>query len=760
MKNNLFKKIAIKVSNLRKTQLNFAHDVSTTAGFGELQQTTCKLVMPNSNGTTQSKTLVRFAPMVAPTFGRVRSKEYHTLVPVSDLSKNIPALLAQGRVARGSNIFEPQFLPHMTLGYLSRYCLVGAEVSMYRQYGDGGDDNALSTYFIGSSEAGADTMHGQNSWIDDYIQENAHSVEFSGFVGTLMNVDFFTRDWAISKVHQTQQDYRGTLWIPIRNKNAKTLFGVGSREVVRHTSGGQDVVVTEYYEHSVPLESADLLYSFRHNGIWYTLAFRLSSFGKRLRKAIVGAGYQVNLSSTAPVEIMSLFATWKAYFDLFGLTQYDNYEVTNLAQVTTHMDFHNITNFDSLFNESAFCRFMVDLGNMWYTDAQDFVSAHQKSTAISPSFGLSRQFIDVTGGPNTANVSEVDNSDGSDENGHSFINNVIHGELDAEYLKRLYVWCNRNTVAGKAIEKVLRAQNLGKYVDSCKSNFIGYHEELLPVMDVVSTADTMTEAGKGSLLGEYGGRGLKVFESGKNSYSVDEYAFRVSLFTIVPDAGYLQSIDPSKYAIDKLSLYNPDFDGLGMEATRKTLVCGAENWSSESSFEDNANMDDNFGFVPRYSALKVGHSVANGDFTLRGVRDVYLPYTLDKFIDVGERGISEITPSGAQGVKVFATQRQITPKMIPNASNAWRYPTRYPWLGNFRRIFANVGEPLDPLFYKRLHDDNTEQSATWEFLVNLYDCFIVHEIVNEQCYSPCKPIEECFGTFDDEEKPNARIEKA
>ena len=135
MKNNMLGKIAFALSNVGKSKLDFTHDVSTTAAFGDVQPTTCKLILPNSNGQVQSHSLVRFGAMVAPTFGRIKAKEYHTLVPMSDLLENFAFMLAQGRKANGLNsgsqIISPQDVPHMTLGLLSRMCLIGAEIEVY-----------------------------------------------------------------------------------------------------------------------------------------------------------------------------------------------------------------------------------------------------------------------------------------------------------------------------------------------------------------------------------------------------------------------------------------------------------------------------------------------------------------------------------------------------------------------------------------------------------------------------------------------------
>lgn len=754
MKNNLIGKIAMGIKHLGKSKLNFSHDVSTTATFGDLQPTTCKLIQPNSNGYFESRNMVRFGTMVAPTFGRIKSKEYHHLVPLSDLFENFAYMLAQGKRATGIStnaIISPTAAPHMTLGLLSRFCLVGARVEIYTH--NIGDTESVTLVNVSNNVTRAEqyqgefnSRHGLNNWIR--TNQTAGGV-FSGYQGTMFNLGRLTSPWA-GQVGLEGWNNAHDFWIPVRNDTEGEFFGVFQKT---DYIGGNERTVKSL-EH-IPMDKASLCLTTDIGDYTYTFVFRLSSFGKRLRKAIIGSGKQINLCSTAPLEVVSLCAIWKAYFDLFGLTLYENYETTPLAVFCKWIDVFNYSNLDAFWWYDEVWNFMLALGQMWYTDAQDVVSAHVASTAISPSLNLGNQFVDVNG--TGAHVTEVDNSNGTQTNGHAFINAVEHGALDAEYLMKLYVWCNKNTIAGKAIEKVLRAQGLGKFVDSAKSNFIGYHEEMMQVFDVVSTADTFKD-GQGSMLGEYGGRGIKVYDVGRKEYNTDEYAFRVSLFTIVPDAGYLQAIDPAAYAIKKTDFLLADFDGVGMEATHKTIVCGAENWSSQSDGGNFGTMEQNFGFVPRGSHLKLSHNIANGDITLRDTRDGYLPYTCDKFIDVGERMV--VDEGGTDAYHVIKITRMLSPNDIPHASLHYRFPCRYPWIGHFERIFAYQGEPINEDFYDTLMNNSQNAIMRWEFLNNSYDNFIVHSIVSEPCWSPCKAIEESFETFEEGEKPNAKMDKA
>ena len=77
MKVNKQKKIKVENSGFKRSKFNWSHDVNTTFGWGEIQPTQCKMLIPGSKTTMQAQNLIRLAPMVAPTFGRVKYKTYN-----------------------------------------------------------------------------------------------------------------------------------------------------------------------------------------------------------------------------------------------------------------------------------------------------------------------------------------------------------------------------------------------------------------------------------------------------------------------------------------------------------------------------------------------------------------------------------------------------------------------------------------------------------------------------------------------------------
>lgn len=775
MRNNVVGKISMASSKKKRARFNLSHDVNTTAGWTETQPLMCRLMIPDSKMTVQAESLVRLAPMVAPTFGRVRAKQWHQFVPVSDLSKNFVSMLAQEPVTRGVDTFKPESVPSISLGVLSFLVLIGSRMTAYRC--------AAGEYFrdddlvLGRNQTPAGFLDYFRSRYSDGSNDDIKAC-FGGYSGPIFNFGCLLPK-ALAAVAPN------LLWLPLGRgvtHSMKDLLDSGT------TVNGAWVSNNDY----VSLDSADYVLcsrdgdSVNDSGYRWVLAFKLSNFGKRLRKILLGCGYQINFDSVRRVSLLPLFAYYKAYFDIFGLTLYNAWETTNCASVLTYCDFNNFTNFDACFGFNSLITpqvftgvgrkwwsFVNDLGSCWTTDAVDYVAAHIGSTAVSPGAQkLTDSFVDVNGlgasinaNMNSGEIPEAN----SNRNGHAFINSVLHGQLDSETLKRLYKWTNRNTIAGRRLYELLKAQGLGKFADECKSNFIGFKEVEISISDVVSTSDTFKDgsgdsSASGAVLGEYGGRGLQYDKTKTFVFEANEYGYWITLFAIVPEAGFCQAIDKSVEALEKFDFYNPEFDGLGYEASSKANVVASSDVSNEvvpgvDAAQRVGSVDSTFGFVPRYSGLKIANNVMNGDFNLRSVRDTYLPYSLDRFIELNHLEAEE--QSNGTGVDQLALKISVRnfPSVIPVAGNTWRFIARYPWIGNFNRIFANMGKEYTLYRYGDADDDDVGQVADYEIADSSYDNFLIHNVLNVQSYAPMLPIADSFET-DDDGRTDMSIEKA
>lgn len=841
MKANNQSRIKVPKSGFKRSKFNWNHDVNTTFNWGELQPTQVKMIQPGSKTTMKAQSLIRLAPMVAPTFGRVKYKTYNQFVECEEIFPNLASMMAQEPVNRNGRIKVAQKIPSILLGQLSAWCLFGARATAYWvDEGGTGGTNATREVLAMEGKYVTAFRKSPSTWPSTNAQNMitrlhtlgafegvAKSTVLSNIPGApsittdLSHVLMFNPKRVLSDsltgvYPSIATDY--TIPLGIFGSNAvggslqhllppdpgSTLFDPNVTSDAYITMDGADYVlefhVDEADSSGNPVEH------------FYAIAFEFSDFGKRIRKILQGCGYQIDLTSSEKVSILPLLAQYKAYFDIFGLQLYQGWETTYCAKLIDFIknNFNEVleaSNTDGLLSsaetifglpprhnttltavKSSFCSFMLaELANEWYTDDPDWIAAHMSKLAVSPNVDTSG-FITVdqngvvqpgldnnvtTQSGTMIDYGAIDTHDsntsinnlytaGNENTVHSFIDRVQHGEIDAELLKRIYKWTNRNTILGREIAKILRAQGLGKYVDECKSNFIGSTSNMITISDVISMADTdINGNGQGAVLGEYGGRGLQYVEDKVLVFENDSLGYWITLATIVPESGYTQGLDPTLKALDKFNLYNPDFDSLGMELTSKDAVVGNTYIAKSINPNHENQFQVGFGFIPRYSKFKVAQNLVNGDFNRHNMRNTYLPYTLDKQISVGDYSTDMqniVTLSNGDVIGTVDINKTISKEYMPVAGNIYREPTKYAWMGNFNRIFMNLG--------KRSTDNyGTETSTGREYLENAAigfndynsDNFLSHEIMDVSCYAPMKPIEDSYG-LDEDESPMSGAE--
>lgn len=781
MKTNKQGKVRIPKSGFKRSKFDWSHDVNTTFSWGEIQPTQCRMLVPGSKTTLHTQSLLRLAPMVAPTFGRVKYKTFNQFVSLEEIFPNFGPLMSAEPIKRLTGTKVPKFIPFVRLGALSSWVLQGCHGTLYKKEFDNDGNVRYVTYYRAYAGSNAD-----QTWKSDIFNKigSEFVVEDDPFRSTITLLpDVGSR--VVIRLKNFGDGYAKGLGYSSAGQDGPfdiitSMMGINDMCPVapEHANGTTTATYVHDYQRQVTIEAADYVLEGTFNGVSFALAVELSDFGKRLRKVIQGAGYQIDFTSTANVSLLPLLATYKAYFDIFGLQLYQGWETTSCASVINYITenfsedctgFIRVGNPSGLSNEpfKSFIKFFVnELGGMFYTDNVDYVSAHIDKLAISPKADIDGNFITVNGtmaenaslsnNPNIGtNNREVASGldvaqdpssvgegnvgvDGESAGALSWINKVNHTQVDSELLKRLYKWVNRNTILGRKIADLLRAQGLGKYVDECKSNFIGSSDTYVTISDVVSTAWT-----EKATLGEFGGKGLQYSEDKTLVFENDEFGFWICLATVVPEAGYTQGIDPTLKSITKMQMYSPDFDAVGMEATQKDVIVGTNYVPGDATYLNGYT----FGFVPRLSGWKMQHNLVNGDFNRRGLRNTYLPYTLDKQIDVND--VKVITEDrDADTTRVVITARH-TGRRIPIAGNVWRYPTKYNWLGNFNRIFLDSG----------IRDDDelgmTDSFSSFAdripgFSEYTSDNFLSHAIYDLQCYAPMKPIVESYGLDEDE----------
>ena len=803
MKTNRQKKIKFPKSGFNRSRFNWSHDVNTTFGWGEIQPTQCKLIVPNSKTMLSTQELIRLAPMVDPTFGRIKFKTFNQFVPIADLFGNYDAMMAQEPVSTSFGTKVPQALPSIILGRLCSYILHGAHGTIYWAQGSS-NATRLANYNAGNMgtiyRASVSASAPSDSSVTALFNSGVLAPQANGYVNLDTKLNTGTRVVLIpalmgqSSMKECYIDsIDATKSHDNPNKPSVIPFSAIAFSDFFPVKRSVDPATIPERMREVTFEGADYSIDFSvtdssNNIYYYSLLVELSDFGKRIRKVLQGCGYQIDFSSRNEVSLMPLFAQFKAYFDVFGLQLYHGWETTHCAKVLQSIDqafittlsanypnnnplvqdLPNLYNDYSHVNGNEFIRFMLDeIGNEWFTEDPDWIGSHIDKLSVSPSVDTAK-FISLDAGgvklgahvamgtPYSENVSMKPASDSTGDdyqlgnalyypgmnNTQSFITQVQHGQVDADLLKRVYRWVNRNTLIGREIAKLLRAQGLGDYVDECKSNFIGSTDNMITISDVVSTADT-NNGNNGAYLGEYGGKGLQYLENKMLIFENDVAGYWITLATIVPESGYTQGLDPTLLCLEKFDLYNSDFDAIGMELTEKQVVC-ASRFLAPVSASVSIEGKEGFGFTPRMSKFKVCQNLVNGDFNRHNKRSKYLPYTLDKQLSYNDWVGSVENYDENTGINFVMVNKTNTLNKLAIAGDLWRTPTKYPWLGNFNRIFYNIGS----------EGNITASLSTLDgYLIgwDTYndDNFMSHAIYNLQCEAPMKPIEESYGLGED-----------
>lgn len=463
---------------------------------------------------------------------------------------------------------------------------------------------------------------------------------------------------------------------------------------------------------------------------------RLTERGKRLRNVLIGLGYALDVSCTDRVSLLPLFAYFKAWYDSYAPsrdTQWNQSNAFILIDACFQKYLTDLNDFTTAQGSSekvqkAIFGFFEDLANTWYVAKDDYVSAHRFNAISSntDSFGDIQSKI-----PSDNNLTTLQ---GVQYNGNGFVPKAnVATDFALQTLMRISKFINKDTVIGKKVSTWLKAHFGADVASSFFKDSVSLPDVVVScnINDVFSTADTTSGDGSGEQLGSYAGKGLG-FGDGSFSFTAPTFGYFVVVSCLVPDSKYFQGIDPSLFGVDRFTLPNADFDALSYEVTPSSFLCAHNDIFISGQ---KSTSDKGFGFVPRYSAFKTRRNIVNGDMSRRGTIASYSPYYLDKILT--ENAIH--SEKNADGSYSFVAVNN----PLPVASEVWRYPTRYPWLGNFNRIFYNSGNDV--------FDDASSSDAANDFLnTPIDDNFIVQSVISMRLTNALKPIAMSYDVYDDD----------
>lgn len=489
------------------------------------------------------------------------------------------------------------------------------------------------------------------------------------------------------------------------------------------------------------------------------ICYKYNDRGLRLRKILLGLGYNPSSDDKSTLNFLPLLCFYKAYFDEFAPKRFQSFQDTKCFAIiklfeqfpTLFVDASSFKAGDLLsfvdsktgnyvFENAINEFFEQELSQCFATEPTDWVSMHT-SAILNGTTDVEPLPSDVN---NPGSLALSNTGMGSPVS--TSASKITKVQLDL--LRRITSSVTRDSLVGRSIKKWLDNKYGADITNQIYEDTItlGHSSLHVTISDVESTADTFSSLGTegsspsptGSLIGSYAGRG---YGDGVGQYSAKSKSFGlfVVLMWLKPHEDYYQGIDTRLCAKRSDELPQPLYDGIGYEITPRTALW-SDNGLSVGDVQDAAQsavIDDSsaFGYAPRYCGFKRYKSVINGDMSLRSKHESSKCMYLDK--EIIFRSLDASTPLSTTNTKYLLNIND-----VPRASTEWRYIMKYPWLQNYNRIFYAPGQlqwsngpgPLGPSLIdkNRPHDDNV----------------LVHSLIQIAESNYLRPLSQSYDTFE------------
>lgn len=675
---------------VKRSKDNLSFDVSTTANFGSIQPTMARVMVPDQSNKVKVSSLVRLASMPLPTFGRIHLRHYHAFVPFSSLYEPFTAMLSQQHYTTDTGVsFIPTQVPRIDLRnvFLNivrsySYISVVPEFDITNPVDFGSDGSAVKTALKAIVSVSTDYgTFGHDS-------SNSVIVPIPGYSSDVDTGCFVFGSRVLRKstsVLQTTAQIDALL---------PQDFG-----------GVEDASIT-----SVGVDGADFVDYV--NG--YYICYKLNPFAKHLRRIVIGLGDQFTpvYSSNHYEHILKYLAYYKTWFEYFRPNREMSYQDTLCYKICKSWELPTLCKDNKCFTLPAgyyqnLYQFFVDLMYTNYYLPSDYFSM----ATLSPQYGNSDLNTNIS---SFTGVSDV----------QSVINDTSFGDVSvssADYpiiqklASKLLTFVNKNTVVGRSIREYIKV-HYGIFEDASPDSSgitrIGVSDVNVQISDVMSTAPNQD-----GYLGEYGGKGLGYNESESFDYYAKEFGVWLTLSVIVPRSGYYQGTLRENTYKDRFEWFTPEFDALGYQTLERgelkddySVIC--------PDFNPSINYDSKaaFGFVPRYSELKVGRNIVNGDLSIGGMPSMRAYFFDRRIPDYRTIGYIEVP----KDIELTA------PAYVPSVV-----------FDNFRRIDTT--------------DHFGEYNRIFNVTSNIFDHFIIHCVFDVATLAPWKSLKDSFDTFQEGE---------
>lgn len=710
-------------------------NISTTLGFGEVTSLGFVEMQANSKVKGKIKSLIRTATMPVPTFGTISYKTYARFIPTKDIYRNNENLKGELPITTQFGTFIPKNQPYINSNWLSVYLLKYCRFAIYKATGEQqADKNNQEVTLNDCEEFSSKNMSLVHplvlKLIDDRISEGIPNYK--------------------NPLAEDNEDYSQGLNLA---RDEKITPQNCDFTLVRTNT---DAITTKYGDWPATEGNA------------YIFCFRLTKKGKTLYRILTSLGWKFSLRNSEKINILPLMAYYKGYFELFepkntatGANVYTNTACFRLSDYICEHDVQQVIAFSQSGNHKEpmiqtilFENMLEEIAQSYYYNEPNLITAH----IATPSVGTQNAELNTTWDTlRTLNTIKQKPNETPNFNGASY---YLITAPSIKLLMKMYVISNKHSVIGGNLRKLIQAlygydpETIEGIVYDCGRNSYDLDITMIP-----SQADTLTENG-GAQLGEIGGlatgrstednKGMLMY---KCKADTDGYLMFYSV--IVPNCSFFQGLDPRlKHGTDgKYSLYNEDFDSIGLEINTKSILLGERTneipqirIDGDVIGNENRQEETAFGFIPRFMSYKmlIG-DIVNGDLRRNQYKEQLRAYYLGK-----ELSIPSVNGElNAENNKWKITLR--TPNDVPITTPELRAVGKYNWLENFNKIFYNYNEEITAPLGNGLD--------SWEETYGYDDAFIIHNENEYDKFDHMKPTTESFET-DGENSESIDVEHA
>lgn len=425
--------------------------------------------------------------------------------------------------------------------------------------------------------------------------------------------------------------------------------------------------------------------------------YKLTNLGRQFYSLFRSLGYSMDYADTSFVSVLPILAYCKACFDLLYPhrdTPWHAMDVYGMINQFYNGDFVtkdvNGHSFDLFINPSqpSYYSFLTAVEPFLIAPVGSDITQVATASPILPT-SMSPNMSGITFDMANGNIGRTNTING--ENLIPEVDAPIGVTADSlRLVDKLWSFVQRSSAVGQDVLDWFKVHFGAKPSEDmfCQSYLIKDVVNLLNVNTVVSSADTSAQ--NGEVLGGLAGQSYSA-ESSKVSFQSPNFGFLLCLSYVVPVCRPSNGTQPYLYNVGYYDMPFPDFDGLGYESLNSLSFQGYSDATGPKG------KNTGFGFVPRLSSYKIYNNVTSGGFSLPSLRDNYLPYCLDNFVqlvnynghfdkDLLKSGIVYSDPVTSETLHWYYPYPDVTYKGSTSPHNFWRI---------FDNIFYNNSDYSD-----------------------------------------------------------------